>query len=83
MPHRSRRVVTYGPFSTYRTALLLPSILHMIDSFLLVKEMNSTLFDNAIREDYLHAAVICPTAGLQFDYERLELLGTVLRLAST
>ena len=49
--------------------------MHMIDSVLLVKEMNAKLFDNTIREDYLHAAIVCPTAGLQHDYERLELLG--------
>ncbi|KAI0049624.1 ribonuclease III [Auriscalpium vulgare] len=61
--------------STFRTALMLPSITRRIDDFLLVKELNATLFDNAIKEDFLLAAISAPSVGAEFDYERLELLG--------
>lgn len=61
--------------STFRTALLLPSIMRRIDDLLLVKELNASLFDHSISEHQLHAAISAPSAGLQFDYERLELLG--------
>ena len=62
--------------STYKTALLLPSITRVIEDLLLVKELNATLFDNSIDEHHLHAAVSAPSAGAEFDYERLELFGT-------
>ncbi|THH17944.1 hypothetical protein EW146_g2946 [Bondarzewia mesenterica] len=62
-------------FSTFRTALLLPSIMRRIDDLLLVKELNALFFDHAISDHLLHAAISAPSAGIQFDYERLELLG--------
>ncbi|KAI0303226.1 hypothetical protein BC826DRAFT_984082 [Russula brevipes] len=63
------------PASTFRTALLLPSIMRRIDDMLLVIELNSTLFDHSIQEHQLHAAITTPSACAEFDYERLELLG--------
>lgn len=61
--------------STLRTALLLPSITRRIDDFLLVKELNAKFFEHSIIEHHLHAAISAPAAGIEFDYERLELLG--------
>ncbi|KAI0307339.1 hypothetical protein B0F90DRAFT_1622768 [Multifurca ochricompacta] len=63
------------PASTFRTALLLPSIMRRIDDMLLVTELNAALFDHAIQEHQLHAAISAPSACAEFDYERLELLG--------
>ncbi|KAI9448216.1 hypothetical protein H4582DRAFT_2140361 [Lactarius indigo] len=63
------------PASTFRTALLLPSVMRRIDDMLLVTELNATLFDHSIHEPQLHAAISAPSACAEFDYERLELLG--------
>lgn len=63
--------------STFRTAMLLPSITHMMERMLIAKELNAKLLNNAIVEDYLLAALSPPIAALEYDYERLELLGTV------
>ena len=46
-----------------------------IDDFLLIKELNARLFENAISEDLLHVAVSAPSSCIEYDYERLELLG--------
>ena len=46
-----------------------------VDDLLLVKDMNARFFDHVIREDLLHNALCTPAAGLEYDYERLELLG--------
>lgn len=62
--------------STMKTAMLLPSIMRRVDDLLLVKEMDAKFFDHAVREDLLHNAICTPSAGLEYDYERLELLGT-------
>lgn len=75
LPRKSELV--FG--STLRTALLLPSITRRIDDFLLVKELNAKFFDHAIIEHQLHAAISAPAAGVEFDYERLELLGEISR----
>ncbi|KAG2369893.1 hypothetical protein BDR07DRAFT_1447280 [Suillus spraguei] len=61
--------------STYRTALLLPSITRRIDDFLVVKELNAQFFANMILEQHLLSAVFAPSATFETDYERLELLG--------
>jgi len=58
-----------------KTAMLLPSIMRRVDDLLLVKDMNARFFDHVIREDLLHNALCTPAAGLEYDYERLELLG--------
>lgn len=61
--------------SAYRTSLLLPSLLRRVDDLLLVKELNAKFFDHSIAENHLHAAVSSPSATVEVDYERLELLG--------
>ncbi|KAH9482923.1 Dicer-like protein 1 [Psilocybe cubensis] len=63
------------PASTLWTSMLLPSIMRRINDILLVKELDAKYFDHAIREDLLHNAICAPSAGLEYDYERLELLG--------
>ena len=75
----SSRQCPYLSHSTLRTALLLPSITRRIDDFLLVKELNAKFFEHSIIEHHLHAAISAPAAGVEFDYERLELLGELLR----
>ncbi|KAF9247216.1 hypothetical protein BU15DRAFT_39362 [Melanogaster broomeanus] len=62
------------PASTFRTALLLPSITRRIEDFLIVHELNAT-FNHSIHEDLLLAAISAPSAGFEVDYERLELFG--------
>jgi hypothetical protein len=59
-----------------RTAMLLPSILRRLDDLLLVKELNAKIFGNWLNEGHLHTAISAPSASAEFDYERLELLGT-------
>ncbi|KAG5644065.1 hypothetical protein DXG03_009155 [Asterophora parasitica] len=63
------------PASTMRTMRLLPSITRRIDDLLLVKELNARLFDHAISDTLLHTAITTPSCGIEFDYERLEILG--------
>ncbi|KAF4602175.1 hypothetical protein EYR40_005379 [Pleurotus pulmonarius] len=63
------------PASTFRTALALPSVLRRVDELLLVKELNARLFNYNVREDLLHMAVSTPSSVIEYDYERLELLG--------
>ncbi|KAI5124869.1 hypothetical protein M0805_007301 [Coniferiporia weirii] len=63
------------PASVYRSATLLPSITSRLDDVLLIKELNAKYFDHSIAEPQLHAAVSSPSAAVEFDYERLELLG--------
>lgn len=41
----------------------------------LVKELNARYFGHSISEQLLHAAISTPASGVEFDYERLELLG--------
>ena len=66
--------------SLYRSALLLPSITRRIDDLLLVKELNTKFFSHKISEGLLHVAICAPSAGYEYDYERLELLGPLLSL---
>ncbi|KAF7301346.1 hypothetical protein MIND_00699800 [Mycena indigotica] len=63
------------PASTFRTALLFPSISRRLDSFLLVKELNARFFNHQIAEDLLNMAITTTSSRMEFDYERLELLG--------
>ncbi|PVF99771.1 hypothetical protein CPB86DRAFT_756304 [Serendipita vermifera] len=63
------------PASTMRTLSLLPSVMKRIDDTLIVRELNAMYFNNEINETLLHAAITTPSAGFDFDYERLELLG--------
>ncbi|KAJ3736470.1 hypothetical protein DFJ43DRAFT_1052289 [Lentinula guzmanii] len=72
------------PASTFRTALLLPCIMRRVDDFLLVKELNAGLLSDCVSEKLLHAAISAPSAGIEYDYERLELLGDAfLKLLSS
>jgi endoribonuclease Dicer len=59
-----------------RTLTLLPSIMKRVDDALLVRELNAMYFNNEIEETALHAAITAPSASVEVDYERLELLGT-------
>ncbi|KAL0070846.1 Dicer-like protein 1 [Marasmius tenuissimus] len=63
------------PASTMRTALLLPCVLQRIEDFLLVKELNSRLLSNAISDGLLHMALTTRAVEIEYDYERLEILG--------
>ncbi|KAJ7781333.1 hypothetical protein B0H16DRAFT_1658943 [Mycena metata] len=63
------------PASTFRTALLFPSISRRLDSFLLVKELNARLFNHQISEPLLEMAITAPSSRIEYDYERLEWLG--------
>ncbi|TFK75994.1 ribonuclease III [Pluteus cervinus] len=63
------------PARFLRTALLLPSIMKRLDDYLLVKELNTKMLENTITDDLLHRAITAPSAGMEYDYERLELLG--------
>jgi endoribonuclease Dicer len=40
-----------------------------------VKELNAKLFDHVIPERLLHMSISAPSAGIEYDYERLELFG--------
>lgn len=46
-----------------------------LESYLLVKELNAKLFQNAILEQQLLIALSTPAAWTEFNYERLEFLG--------
>ncbi|KAL0949733.1 hypothetical protein HGRIS_009773 [Hohenbuehelia grisea] len=63
------------PSSSFRTALLLPSVMKRIDEFLIVKQLNAKYFDFDIAEVLLHMAISTPSSAIEYDYERLELLG--------
>lgn len=58
-----------------RTAFILPSVMRRVDDVLLVIELNAHLFNHAIQDHHLLAAVSTPAAGFEYNYERLELLG--------
>ncbi|KAF8627233.1 hypothetical protein AX15_004470 [Amanita polypyramis BW_CC] len=61
--------------SVLRTALVLPSVLYKIDNLLRAKELNTTIFNDVLSDGLLNMATTCPSACMEFDYERLELLG--------
>ncbi|THV08645.1 ribonuclease III [Dendrothele bispora CBS 962.96] len=72
------------PASTFRTVMLLPCIIRRIDDLLLVKELNAKFFGHSINDHLLHMALTTPSAGIEYDYERLELLGdTFLKFLAT
>lgn len=73
---RSRILTLFG--STFRTALLLPSITKRIEDFLIVHELNANLFGYSIHENLLLSAISAPSAGFEVDYERLEFFGLIL-----
>ncbi|KZT12710.1 uncharacterized protein LAESUDRAFT_719002 [Laetiporus sulphureus 93-53] len=63
------------PASTFRTMLLMPSIMRRVDDQLLVKELNARFFQNSVNERQLLVALTTPSANAEFDYERLEFIG--------
>jgi hypothetical protein len=66
---------SYDDNSTFRTALLIPSIMRRLNDILLTKEVNGALFDHKISEKHLLAALTLPAAAMAFNDERLEYLG--------
>ncbi|KAL0570757.1 Dicer-like protein 1 [Marasmius crinis-equi] len=72
------------PASTMRTALLLPCILQRMEEFLLVKEMNARLFSHTLPDNLLHMALTTRSVEIEYDYERLEILGdSILKLMAS
>ncbi|KAJ7129775.1 hypothetical protein C8R44DRAFT_850822 [Mycena epipterygia] len=72
------------PASTFRTALLIPSITRRLDSFLIVKELNARFFNHQISETLLDMAITAASTRMEYNYERLELLGdSFLKYLST
>jgi endoribonuclease Dicer len=63
------------PTATFRTALIIPSIIWHIENVLVAKELNLTLFQGQIRDDLLMHALCAQMARRTFNYERLEFLG--------
>ncbi|KAF7331986.1 hypothetical protein MKEN_00078900 [Mycena kentingensis (nom. inval.)] len=63
------------PASTFRTALLLPSILYRLDTFFLVKELNARMFQHNVSDALLDTALHSPSSRMEVNYERLEFLG--------
>jgi endoribonuclease Dicer len=61
--------------SSYRTTMILPSIMARVNEMLLVKECNCSEFQNRLNEVLLLQALTTPAAGEGHDYQRLELLG--------
>ena len=53
----------------------MPSILDRIDSYLITKELNARLFQNAMQEQLLLTALYSRAAWTELNYERLEFLG--------
>ncbi len=52
--------------------------MYRIDELLLVKELNAKLFAHSISEGMLLPAITAASVGYDYDYERLELLGSSL-----
>ncbi|KAL8293622.1 hypothetical protein RQP46_000323 [Phenoliferia psychrophenolica] len=64
------------PSSLFRTYLMLPSILTELDQLMLIQELNAKVFNNDLDIARVRSALTCPSACLEENYERLELLGT-------
>ncbi|PFH51437.1 hypothetical protein AMATHDRAFT_3093 [Amanita thiersii Skay4041] len=75
IPDTSKEPTKRSAISVLRTASLVPSVLRRINDLLLVKELNSILFNNVLSGKLLHTAITCPSAKMDFDYERFEFLG--------
>ncbi|EJT97649.1 ribonuclease III [Dacryopinax primogenitus] len=61
--------------SSYRTSMILPSVMARVEEMLLVQECNSVVFHDRLDEVFLLPALTSPSAGAGYDYQRLELLG--------
>ncbi|KAG2220792.1 hypothetical protein INT45_012461, partial [Circinella minor] len=69
--------------SVYQSAILLPSIMTRLDSYLLVKEAG-LCYDLPISHDLLLEAFTTPSAIMALNYERLETLGdSILKFISS
>ncbi|KAG8781886.1 hypothetical protein FRC12_021420 [Ceratobasidium sp. 428] len=72
------------PATTFRTALIMPSIVWHIENLLIAKELNLTLFQGQVRDDLLMHALCSQMARRTFNYERLEFLGdTFIKYAAS
>lgn len=60
--------------SVFQSAMLIPSIMTRVDSFLLAREA-SVRYDIPASDDLMLEAYTCPSASMAMDYERLETLG--------
>lgn len=69
-------MIAYNVISALRAFIFLPSIMRRFDDLMIVKELNAKFFAHSIIEHHLHAAITPPSVCMEFDYERLELLGT-------
>ncbi|BGP48542.1 Dicer-like protein 1 [Rhodotorula kratochvilovae] len=63
------------PASVFRTAYMLPSIIHDLEQRCLVVELNERLFQSSLDHEYVRTALMTPSASVGLDYNRLELLG--------
>ncbi|KAG8743606.1 hypothetical protein FRC10_011669 [Ceratobasidium sp. 414] len=72
------------PATTFHTALVMPSVIWHIETVLIAKELNLTLFQGQIRDDLLMHALCSQMAKRTFNYERLEFLGdTFIKYAAS
>ncbi|CAE6432434.1 unnamed protein product [Rhizoctonia solani] len=72
------------PSSTFRTALLIPSVIWHIENVLVAKEVNLTFFQGQIRDELVMHALCSRMAHRTFSYERLEFLGdTFIKYAAS
>ncbi|GAA5833456.1 hypothetical protein JCM9279_001530 [Rhodotorula babjevae] len=68
-------LVHFLPASTFRTAYMLPSIIHDLEQRCLVVELNERLFNSRLDHELVRTALTTPSASIGLDYNRLELLG--------
>ena len=66
--------VFWASASVYQSAMVLPSIMTRLDSYLLVKEA-SLHYDLPITDDLMLESYTTPSASMAMNYERLETLG--------
>ncbi|GAA5895230.1 hypothetical protein JCM8208_005942 [Rhodotorula glutinis] len=68
-------LVHFLPASIFRTAYMLPSIIHDLEQRCLVVELNERLFTSKLDHKLVRTALTTPSASVGADYNRLELLG--------
>ncbi|KPV74940.1 uncharacterized protein RHOBADRAFT_44459 [Rhodotorula graminis WP1] len=68
-------LVHFLPASIFRTAYMLPSIVHDLEQRCLVVELNERLFEAKLDHELVRTALMTPSASIGLDYNRLELLG--------
>ncbi|KAG2217031.1 hypothetical protein INT45_003987 [Circinella minor] len=69
--------IFWASASVYQSAMVLPSIMTRLDSYLLVKEAGLR-YDLPISDDLMLEAYTTPSASMAMNYERLETLGDSL-----